>query len=386
MSSESDYGRGVRNYYSSSVADAVVVSKHAEIISERSDSPSVGCDKITIQQQQTPAEKKSQASSLPCVGSYFRSRGLSDRVTEVLLASWRDGTKSQYKSYIKRWCSFCSRRCTDPCNPVIAEVLEFLLSLHDSKLGYSAINTARSALSSFLPDITSGTIGNTPLVKRFLKGIFAMNPPLPRYNCIWDVEQVLKYLRSLFPLENLNLKELTLKLVMLIALTTAQRVQSLHQLKLANMTRRTGSVTFVFTDLLKQSSPKIKAPFVKLLAFSKPELCVVTTFNYYLLRTENLRNCENQLFISFVRPHRPVSRDTISRWLKSVLQSAGIDTSVFKAHSTRAASVSAANRNNVSVQEILSTAGWTNTGTFGKFYNKSLSEAASFADSVLRTS
>ena len=50
-----------------------------------------------------------------------------------------------------------------------------------------------------------------------------------------------------------------------------------------------------------------------------------------------MRKDVKKLFISFHKRHKAVSKDTISRWLKCVLEEAGIDMSIFKPHSTRAA-------------------------------------------------
>ena len=44
---------------------------------------------------------------------------------------------------------------------------------------------------------------------------------MPRYNKTWDVNVILKYLRGMGKVTELSIKELTLKLVMLIVLTTA---------------------------------------------------------------------------------------------------------------------------------------------------------------------
>ena len=52
----------------------------------------------------------------------------------------------------------------------------------------------------------------------------------------------------------------------------------------------------------------------------------------YITRTKPLRKDETQLLISFVKPHKAVSKDTIGRWTESVLANAGIDTSQFGAH------------------------------------------------------
>ena len=58
----------------------------------------------------------------------------------------------------------------------------------------------------------------------------------------------------------------------------------------------------------------------------------------YLDKTMSLRNDEKQLLISYIKPHKAVSRDTISQWIKRFMTAAGIDTSVYKSHTTRAAS------------------------------------------------
>ena len=47
-------------------------------------------------------------------------------------------------------------------------------------------------------------------------------------------------------------------------------------------------------------------------------LCIVNTLTVYLERTAGLRN-SSKLFISVVTPHNAVSKDTISRWLKSAV-------------------------------------------------------------------
>ena len=52
------------------------------------------------------------------------------------------------------------------------------------------------------------------------------------------------------------------------------------------------------------------------------------------------------------------------------MKDAGIDTTVFKPHSTRGASTSAAKALNVPVQVIMNTAGWRSDSTFAKFYDR----------------
>ena len=63
------------------------------------------------------------------------------------------------------------------------------------------------------------------------------------------------------------------------------------------------------------------------------------------------------LLISVKKPHKAVSSATTYRWIKQVLSEAGIQTDVFKAHSVRAASSSAAMAKGISIGDIIQTAG-----------------------------
>ena len=249
----------------------------------------------------------------------------------------------------------------------------------------SAINTARSALSSYITLENGTCVGQHPLVSRLMKGIFQEKPPRPKYTEIWDVSIVLSHLRSLSPVDKLSLKELTLKLVVLILLVSGQRGQTVHLLSIDHMVPMNNCYTFQIVDHLKQSRPGVKNPIVELRPFKDKSLCVVTTLKEYLTRTQSLRGSESQLFISYTRPFRRVSRETISRWVKLVLTDSGIDTLRIKPHSTRAASTSAASNASVSLDDILHTAGWSSESTFAKFYNKPIVKENTFADQVLST-
>jgi len=64
------------------------------------------------------------------------------------MASWREGTSKQYHTYLKRWRQYCDEKDIDLFQPGVYNGVEFLVSLYKASLGYSAVNTARSALSS----------------------------------------------------------------------------------------------------------------------------------------------------------------------------------------------------------------------------------------------
>ena len=53
--------------------------------------------------------------------------------------------------------------------------------LYERGVGYSAINIARSAVSSVFTMLESEKIGDHPTVCRFMKEIFDLRPSLPRH-------------------------------------------------------------------------------------------------------------------------------------------------------------------------------------------------------------
>lgn len=257
-------------------------------------------------------------------------------------------------------------------SPAVSEVINFLETMFSKGLSYSSLNTARSALGTFISFRDSQfTVGNDPLISRFLRGAYNLRPYFSKTPFIWNVSVVLKHLKSWSPTEELSLKQLTLKLIMLIALLSGQRVQTLHLLSIDSMDKTNDSVKFVVNHLVKQSRPGYSLPPIDLRAFPDDrDLCVVSTLNVYLDRTRDYRKNGTQLFLSYQKPHSAVSTDTIARWIKSVLSASGIDTDKYKAHSTRSASTSAAFYQGIPIQTIMNAAGWTNECTFRRFYQK----------------
>ena len=246
-------------------------------------------------------------------------------------------------------------------------ILKFLTMLFKKGLTYNFLNVAHSSLSSFVILDRGNTVGTHPLTSRFMKGVYTLRPPIPRYEYTWDVHIVFDYLCKLAPADSLNLKNLTLKLVMLIALVSAQRSQSIHKLSLDNMYYKGSTTNFQITSLIKQSKPGMGGLTVKLPAYPVDRrLCVLTYLKHYINRTRKLQGKDAQLFISFKKPHRPVSKD-ISRWINLVMKDSGVDVTCFKPHSTRAAATSAADKLGVPISLILQTAGWSNERTFRQY-------------------
>ena len=288
----------------------------------------------------------------------------------VILSSWRDGTKEQYETYLKQWVEFCTARNADPHKSSLSLGLDFLHALHMKGLSYSAINTARSALSSFMSlGSSQEEFGSHKMVSRFMKGIFNLKPSLPRYSHIYDPNVVLAYLCRFRLRRSISLKILTLKTVTLLAFLTVQRLQTLHVLCVDDISFTDDFVQIAVRDKLKTSRPNYHLEPMVFRKFNENRrLCIYRHLFAYLEHTRDVRGSETQLFVSYLKPHGKVTRQTLSRWVKDILLRSGIDIAHFCPHSTRATAASKA-RIFVPLIKVLKAGGWSGDSAFQKHYN-----------------
>ena len=109
-----------------------------------------------------------------------------------------------------------------------------------------------------------------------MRGIFRKRPCFHRYEYILDVRILLNYFDSLSANEQLSLKILSKNAVTLLALLTAQRIQTLHLLCLADIVLNDSECRIVIRTLLKQTKPGIHQKEIVLPVYpGNKKLCVV---------------------------------------------------------------------------------------------------------------
>ncbi len=302
----------------------------------------------------------------------------------ILKSSFAPSTWKQYQSVIAKWNVFCTMHKYSINKPEINNVLHFLTDLYEKGLGYTSVNTARAALSVVVRNVEGINIGDHPLISRFVKGIGRLRPPKPRYTTTWDVGKVLLYFENSSRNESMNLLELSEKLSSLLAICTAQRIQTLASIKVAQI-NISHNVSITITDRLKTSKPggvhTIKLPFYP----DKPNICVCTALGAYIEMTKCLRKTD-YLFICSKSPYTKASTQTISHWLKSVLSKSGIDINKFKAHSYRHSSTSKANTIGVPIDSIYKSAGWSATSrVFARYYRLPIQDDSLYAQKILES-
>ena len=280
---------------------------------------------------------------------------------------------------------FSLERQIDPLQAPPQVYLDFLHGLLERGLGYSAINSAHSAILMFRATCNQNEQPITPwIVSKFLRGIYSQTRP-PQNKChlgcvhsarfLSHTESLICFVPHSIVSEISNPALTSIRPKRPINSFAAHRKCKMQQ---CNVSSKMG-------DLLKSSRPGYHLAEIRLPAYpNNPALCVVQTYKAYVNRTKTLRGKTKNLFIRTVRPYSPISRDTFSHWVKRTLTMAGIDMSTFTPHSTRAAATSAAYKAKVPLLTILSTAGWTRECTFRQFYNKPVTQKTTFASNILK--
>ena len=294
---------------------------------------------------------------------------------EILSASWRMGTEKRYNSHVERFVKFCRERYTDPIQATTEMGIEFLTEYFKTGVGYISVNSTRSALSSIIKPVCNVPFGKSPLVCRFLKGIFNIRPALSRYVTTWDVAKIFTFIKSKPTLTNCDLKTHSHRLAILLCLTTGQRDQNIKCLNLDCIKISSDKVVLFVPETLKTTRPGHHLPPIELKTFKDSELCVVAHLKQYIKMTASFRNAgTNQLLPSFVQPHKPISTSTLSRWCVTVMNESGVNVNIFGSHSTRSALTSKCKISGLSFRDIAKSAGWSNEKMFAKFYDKPIQE------------
>ena len=141
------------------------------------------------------------------VRKVFLNQGFDNDTVDILMASWRKGTFSNYSLYMSKWFEFASFNKVSPVEPPVQVALAFLTSLVRQGKSFNQICMARSALSSAINQQQNVSFGNIPIVKRYMKGIFESNATLPKFQFTWNVSLLFNYFRNMQEIQSLDIQK-----------------------------------------------------------------------------------------------------------------------------------------------------------------------------------
>ncbi len=226
--------------------------------------------------------------------------------------------------------------------------------------------------------------GKDPLITRFLRSVMRLRPRVRSRVPPWDLAVVLEALCKppFEPIEEVSERLLTLKTVLLLAISSLKRVGDLQALSVAPsfLDFAPGlAKAFMYLPKVPSSVPR---PVV-LQAFCPPPLrepdqeklncmCPVQALYAYVHRTALWRKTD-QLLVCYGPPKKGLSasKQTLSRWIVDAIivayKSSDLPSPLgVKAHSTRGMAASKAFLAGVPIQDICDAAGWSTPLTFSQ--------------------
>ncbi|XP_058483844.1 uncharacterized protein LOC131459867 [Solea solea] len=337
----------------------------------------------------------------------LQESGLPSRVIETIQCARAPSTRSLYDNKWRVFERWCEAKQIIPFQCSVPEVLCFLQDLMDGDKAFSTIKVYLAAVSACHVGFGGAPVGQHPLIKRFMRGARRLRPVRKPLVPSWDLPMVLEALSGLpfEPLEFADLKVLSLKTILLLALTSASRIGELHALSVHDSCMQFsadyGKVILRPNPAFvpKVSDSAYSCSTLELLAFHPPPfagedekrlnaLCPVRALRIYVDRTKGFRK-SNQLFVSWAPSHRgrAPTRQRLSHWVVQAIilahESRGLQPpDGLRAHSTRGIATSWALFRGVSVRDICAAASWASPHTFIRFYRLDVTKT-SLAHSVL---
>lgn len=77
----------------------------------------------------TPTTQQVTTNGLSAFWESFKRYIVSPEITKILMASWQDSTKKQYKVHVEKWLAFCHQMCISYRSLKVNEALDLLMVL-----------------------------------------------------------------------------------------------------------------------------------------------------------------------------------------------------------------------------------------------------------------
>ena len=324
------------------------------------------------------------------------NRGFSLDAASLISSSVRESSAKNYDYLIRVYVTWCQDQPSpvDPYSCSVSSVCNFLAWVHKTRnLSQSTMGLYRSAISKIHRGFKGLPIGQTLEVSNLIKGVDNTNPSKhsrqAKNEVTWQVSKVLDFLATLHPPESLSLQDLSHKTLTLVALSSVSRASTLksmsrHWDRAANASESGENQFRVFflPDHREKVDSGRRSIFIPPLPQGEEDHLALDPVTYllaYMEKTNPLLPTSSSppttpLWVKSIKPFTAVSSVTLANWLTTMLKRSGINTSLFKAHSTRAAS-SSFHAKNLSLAQILTRGGWAispnqTSNTFSRFYNK----------------
>ncbi|KAL0152927.1 hypothetical protein M9458_051756, partial [Cirrhinus mrigala] len=182
-----------------------------------------------------PLPRAVEAVGVAPEGAQLIASGLSTEVVETIHQSRAPSTRKLYALKWRLFTSWCGHRLQNPVNCPVGTVLEFLQNRLSSGLTHSTLKIYVVAIAAYHAPLGGLSVGKNSLVMCFLCGVLRLRSSVRPCVPTWDLAVVLEALcRPHFePIEEISDQYLTIKTVLLLALSSLKRVGDLQALSVA---------------------------------------------------------------------------------------------------------------------------------------------------------
>ncbi len=285
--------------------------------------------------------------------------GLPAEVQETIASARAPATKKLYSSKWGVFESRCLTRANDPVNCPVGPVLEFLQERLTVGAAATTLRVYVAAIAA-RRELDEIPLGRHQMVSAFMRGVRRLRPVRPTAVPSWDLSVVLEGLVTapFEPLESASERILTLKVVLLLALTSLKRVGDLQAFSVS------------------ETSMDFAPGLVKVTL--RPRPCYILKVLSASLRSQvvTLHRKSSQLLVCFGAGRRRLatSKQRISHWVRDAISLAYEAQNLpsplsLRAHSTWGVASSQALIKGVPLEDICVATGWSSPHTFIKFYN-----------------
>ncbi len=173
---------------------------------------------------------------LPGVSLWALMNNLPVEVQETIASARAPATRKLYSSKWGIFESWCLARAIDPVNYPVGPVLEFLQERLTAGAAATTLRVYVAAIAA-RRELDEIPLGRHRMVSAFMRGVRRLRPTRPTAVPSWDLSVVLEGLVTapFEPLESAPERILTLKVTLLLALTSLKRVGDLQALSVSEM-------------------------------------------------------------------------------------------------------------------------------------------------------
>jgi hypothetical protein len=261
-----------------------------------------------------------------------------------------------YAASLRRWKLFCKEEDIDPHEPTIAGVITFLgcsgstsiptLQRHISAIASECLNPGRVSYPAT-------SIAAHPLVHRYLRAV-AKTHGMEKCRSAaepFDIRILVDHIHRLGQPGELSMTRLAHCAVVMVRIHTRHRCSDLARYRRESIVQDSRQITGWISAPKEHRGLTVRKwsrRFV--VTATESETCAFRYLEEYLRR---LGTREGPVFLTIKKPTHAASKDTISRWCRSLMTEAGLDSQIYPPHSICAAAASAAfNIAKASVQDL----------------------------------